>query len=447
MVDAGWYEDPTDNSILRWWDGTQWTSEVSPNPGPSAPPQQGAFDPAFGQQQQQQVQPAQQMAPWEQPVTGENFSYQNPGQEPQMQQNPYASQGDPFAAPQDAYTPPPWPPQDPSAGGFDGNYAPQPGAQLAPWESPAGSFAPEPVDPYATGSFNGGGPDPYAPQNAQSMQTDPWETGMASQQNLLAGYASQGLGDDSFGQSLYEVPENSSNDFFEDDNDSYGPVVGGGASLPALLQGPKRFIVIGGAALLVLVLFMGVKSVVFGGGETAANGTEEAQGNETTGGGGVTPPEQTSESGVPLVQLPAWSKWPSVTLGYVIEYPKPPIFNNQNDRQVFTSQLSGAQYQLTVRSIDPQAAAALSGQERLELARSLILEQTPDASAEQVQNFAETTLGGLPARQVEWQKADGTKVVARFTFTQNRIYLLTGIGPDTERFFDSFGWFREPPTL
>ena len=114
---------------------------------------------------------------------------------------------------------------------------------------------------------------------------------------------------------------------------------------------------------------------------------------------------------------------------------------------MFTVQQDGAQYQMVIRSVDPQAVAALSGQERIELARRLILEQNPDATAEQVQNFTEADLGGLPARQVEWQKADGTTVVARFTFTQNRIYLLTGIGPDTERFLESFGWYREPPTL
>jgi len=422
MADPGWYEDPTDNSILRWWDGTQWTSEVAPNAPTSTPAPQGVFDPQQGQFPQQ----AQQAAPWE-----------------QQSGDPYGTQQSQWAGQETSggFSPPSWPRQDntPAAtpgdySSYTGGYEPgfanpgfggdvQTGGQFgggqAPWETAPTYGAANPTDPYA--------PQPPA-------QDSPWgATAPAADTNYnpLSGYAPEG-DSATFGGSLYEYPD-------DDDTSS--------STLPSFLQGPKRFIVIGGAVLLVLVLFMGVRSVLFGGGETATpdNG---GQATETTdGGGGVAPPEQTSESGIPLVQIPAWSKWPSITLGYVIEYPKAPTLSSSSDRQVFTVQQDGAQYQLTVRNIDSQAVAALSGQERIELARRLIIEQNPDTTAEQVQNFTETDLGGLPARQVEWEKADGTKVVARFTFTQNRIYLLTGIGPDTERFFESFGWFREPPTL
>lgn len=37
---AGWYADPADPSLIRWWDGTTWTSHTQPNPAVAlaAPP-------------------------------------------------------------------------------------------------------------------------------------------------------------------------------------------------------------------------------------------------------------------------------------------------------------------------------------------------------------------------------------------------------------------------
>lgn len=31
---AGWYPDPSEPSVVRWWDGTQWTHHVQPAPQP-----------------------------------------------------------------------------------------------------------------------------------------------------------------------------------------------------------------------------------------------------------------------------------------------------------------------------------------------------------------------------------------------------------------------------
>lgn len=34
---AGWYSDPENPGIQRWWDGTQWTEQIQPVPPPSLP--------------------------------------------------------------------------------------------------------------------------------------------------------------------------------------------------------------------------------------------------------------------------------------------------------------------------------------------------------------------------------------------------------------------------
>lgn len=41
---AGWYADPADPALIRWWDGSAWTSHTQPNPAVafSAPPPVGA---------------------------------------------------------------------------------------------------------------------------------------------------------------------------------------------------------------------------------------------------------------------------------------------------------------------------------------------------------------------------------------------------------------------
>ena len=33
---AGWYPDPTEPSVLRYWDGTQWTTDMQPAMQPAA---------------------------------------------------------------------------------------------------------------------------------------------------------------------------------------------------------------------------------------------------------------------------------------------------------------------------------------------------------------------------------------------------------------------------
>lgn len=38
MVEPGWYEDPTDSSMIRWFDGNAWTETTKPNVAAFPPP-------------------------------------------------------------------------------------------------------------------------------------------------------------------------------------------------------------------------------------------------------------------------------------------------------------------------------------------------------------------------------------------------------------------------
>ena len=44
---AGWYDDPADPAMARYWDGEQWTSRVRPKDSPEPPPPSYASAPSF----------------------------------------------------------------------------------------------------------------------------------------------------------------------------------------------------------------------------------------------------------------------------------------------------------------------------------------------------------------------------------------------------------------
>jgi len=133
----GWYQDPGNPQVLRWWDGSTWTQHTQPNPHaqpaqqPPPAPQQQAPQPRQypPQQAPQQQQYAPQQAPQQQYA---------PQQAPQQQ---YAPQQAPqqYAAAQQGFAPQP-----------QQGFAPQPQQGFAP--QPQQGFAPQP----AQQGFQGG---------------------------------------------------------------------------------------------------------------------------------------------------------------------------------------------------------------------------------------------------------------------------------------------------
>jgi hypothetical protein len=62
-VSAGWYNDPQDPALVRYWDGNQWTAHIQPiqpSPGP-AQPAQPLHDPQMAGQQQQHLEQERNM--------------------------------------------------------------------------------------------------------------------------------------------------------------------------------------------------------------------------------------------------------------------------------------------------------------------------------------------------------------------------------------------------
>src|SRR5690606_7406587 len=132
----GWYQDPGNPQVLRWWDGSTWTQHTQPNPHaqpaqqpPPAPQQQAPQPRQYPPQQAPQQQYAPQQAPQQQYA---------PQQAPQQQ---YAPQQAPqqYAAAQQGFAPQP-----------QQGFAPQPQQGFAP--QPQQGFAPQP----AQQSFQGG---------------------------------------------------------------------------------------------------------------------------------------------------------------------------------------------------------------------------------------------------------------------------------------------------
>jgi len=96
---SGWYDDPSNPDLLRYWDGVTWTSHTAPKKSPTAPQS------TIGQRQQQPpTAPLPQGGAWQVPGGGQQGqeSQQYQGQQSQQyQQDPgYPGAGQYGGAPQ-----------------------------------------------------------------------------------------------------------------------------------------------------------------------------------------------------------------------------------------------------------------------------------------------------------------------------------------------------------
>ena len=112
---AGWYDDPQDQQLIRYFDGASWTTQTAPRPGadqpssqagqPSTPAATHDSRPSWAQGTQQ---PAQGQKPGAQKTPSWQSGTQQPGQQPAQSQPSWQSQARQQQSPQQ--------PQSPTAG-------------------------------------------------------------------------------------------------------------------------------------------------------------------------------------------------------------------------------------------------------------------------------------------------------------------------------------------
>lgn len=416
MPEAGWYQDPSGKAPFRWWDGENWLEETTDNP--SAPP-------SFYRQEPEPPS-GFNMAPRDMPNLGYQMEPEQPSQNQYPASNPFNSE--------------PSNSQNESSSPFGGSspfaqneIASSSSSSPAPWDT-VGTSSQQQND-FAQGQYQYQQDQYQQDQYAQNLGQQNYMGGQsfgqdAAQYEEQSPYQSSAPADTiGMGKLPWEVEDDGTEEVEETES--------------FFEQRKKLIMIVGGAFVAILLIYF---FFLRGGGQETADSTGGGTSQTSEGTFRTTttnPSSATSQpngQGFQVTELPSWSLWPN-TYGYAVKYPSPPQANDFSDRRVYTSSGTGYQYQLIERYLGAADVAAATIEQRLDILNALLAVSEPTSSVEAAEA---SSLGGIPARKFTLVKEDGSRYSAIASFTADRLFLLIGQGPETDRFYESFMWFAQP---
>lgn len=483
MPEPGWYDDPDDPTILRWWDGNDWTEHAQPQPQQQdsnqiSPDQGTEFSSGGGG-----LFETDHLPPWmvetnpdENEEINEFYGYDEDDEEfedddfemlEQQKTTPFANLG---SSPDGSWAPPggeapgvSWGgnqpdgrEQGPFGGGiFSGEATGRFGAPVGPSAGSAKDFTPP--------SSSGPPPSQSGPFSRSSTQeVPPWirdNDGPANRPVPPWAQSDEDPGAENYDSDDFYIDD----DEDEDDSPGYGfmenrPTSWEEMSKSGLYEDDededeestekeekiKRYAFIGaGAAGVLLVLYV-LYSIIFGG-ESSGGTTTAADGNTV------------------VAEIGEWSDWPDPQPGYVVKFPSNPSVSVTGEgRKVLTSNFENQNYRVIARGIDPQYWESLPPAERIVFINSYLTEEFPGIQALlPIEQWRESSLGGKPARKMVF-RWEGNVYTVITTFYNN--FILATMTPhiegnsenstpeslleeevgDSKKFIDSWRWLPTP---
>lgn len=460
MAESGWYDDPRDPHRLRWWDGQGWTDNVRDNelPPPTSPPR--AIDPPDS---------TTSVPPWAVTNSGDDDLFDDEEDsdflsDSERRERPSSlfeatqrtfresineekeSEDPQSSIPQrPPRSGPPIMERSPEAGSVGG-------ASRPPWLADRGTERPSTS---TAGSEAGRRDTPLPPwlrgeDERRRRQTDqsegprerprpPWlrdEPPRGQDPEPSRPRYRDDFDDDDFMDRRRMDRERPSRPdpvarpaSWEEMMEDFDEPENGGRKLNLQQENIRKYAFLGaGVAAGLLALFMLIQ--VFTGGDEDGAATEG------------------KEPSIELVEIGEWSKWPDARGGYVVQFPTDPTYSMAADRAVWTAKVTSgdgdteAVYRIAQKFVDPNYLANAGPEERANIAIQFLKELYPEFIPGP---FETATLGSIPAREVRLAAENKVPVAAIFTLSENTLFVAAANeNADTEKFFSSFGWFREP---